>query len=405
MRIAVVTEVFLPAVDGVVTRLRRTLEELARAGDELLVVAPAGGPPSYAGAKVVPAPPLRLPLYPDGSGYPEKRVSLPGRTAGDALTQFGPDVVHAVNPFLLAAGAVGYARRHRVPLVASFHANVPAYARYYGLGMLEGLGWRYVRALHNAADLNLCTSSATMRTLAARGIERLALWPYGVDSAPPRGSSARWESRSRLSGGHPERTILLFVGRLAKEKSIERLVPVAREPGIAVAIVGDGPVRGKLEREFAGTPTTFAGLLTGADLASAYAAADVFVFPSETETLGMVMLEAHAAGLPVIAANSPAAREVVRDGVDGLRYDPADPRSLQTAVSRLVDDHRLRAMMAIESRRAVADATWEAATAVLRQHYEWVLRPQARGHRVHRPARPELDLGPAQVVAEHGQSQ
>ena len=364
------TEVFLPAVDGVVTRLRRTLEELARYGDDVMVIAPSGGPRSYAGAPVVGVPGLRVPLYPDGSGYPEKRVSLPIPPLGQALRRFAPDVIHAVNPFLLAAGAVRHAERHKIPLVASYHAHVPHYTRYYGLGALEPFGWRYVARLHNRAYINLCTSNATAAELRAHGIGRLALWPYGVERErfSPLWASQEW--RERLSGGHAERTILLCVGRLAKEKSLHRLAPVVRElDGVALAIAGDGPLRPELERLFVGTRTRFLGLLSGEDLSRAYASADAFVFPSDSETLGMVMLEAHAAGLAVVAADTPAARELVSDHVDGLIYDPADPRALVAAVRRLVEDRQLRTAMGEEGRRSLTDATWSRATAVLREHY------------------------------------
>jgi glycosyltransferase involved in cell wall biosynthesis len=371
MRIALVTEVFLPAVDGVVTRLCRTLEELRHYSDEVLVIAPGGGPKSYSGATIVGVPGLRVPLYPDGTGYPEKRVSLPIPPLGQTLRRFAPDVIHAVNPFLLGAGAVRYADRHGVPLVASYHAHVPYYTHYYRLGALEPIGWRYVVGLHNRATLNLCTSKAAVEVLRSRGVGRLAVWPYGVerDRFSPRWASDEW--RVRLSGGHPERTILLCVGRLAKEKSLHRLVTAGRElDGIALAFVGDGPLRPELERRFAGTPTTFLGLLSGQALSRAYASADVFVLPSDSETLGMVMLEAHAAGLPVVAADTPAGRELVRDGVDGLIYDPADPRSLVAVIRRLVEDRQTRTAMGEEAWRSSVGATWDRATAVLRGHYQ-----------------------------------
>jgi glycosyltransferase involved in cell wall biosynthesis len=371
MRIALVTEVFLPAVDGVVTRLRRTLEELQRYGDQVLVIAPAGGPRSYSGATIVGVPGLRVPLYPDGTGYPEKRVSLPIPPLGQALRRFVPDVIHAVNPFLLAAGAVRYADRHGIPLVASYHAHVPYYTHYYRLGALEPIGWRYVVGLHNRATVNLCTSNAAADVLRSRGVGRLAVWPYGVerDRFSPRWASHEW--RDRLSGGHPERTILLCVGRLAKEKSLHRLLPAGRAlDGIALAFVGDGPLRSELERRFAGTPTTFLGLLSGQALSRAYAAADAFVFPSDSETLGMVMLEARAAGLAVVAADSPAARELIRDGVDGLIYDSSNPRSLVAAIRLLLEDPETRTAMGEEARRSSVGATWNRATAVLREHYQ-----------------------------------
>jgi glycosyltransferase involved in cell wall biosynthesis len=370
VRIALVSEVFLPAVDGVVTRLRRTLEELSAAGDEVLMIAPAGGPDSYAGVPVLGVRGLRVPLYPDGDGYPPKRVALPGPALTRALRHYRPDVVHAIQPVLLGVGAVAYARRNRVPLVASYHAHLPSYARLYRLGWLESAGWRYLRGLHNCAQVNLATSRATLADLEVHRVQRLGLWPYGVDLERFHPGQARSEWRERLSQGRPERLVLLYVGRLAKEKTVERLVEAVRDrPDVSLAIVGDGPLRGQLERRFAGTPTTFLGFLGGDELAQAYASADVFVLPSETETLGMVTLEAHASGLPVVAAESPAARELVRHGVDGLRYDPRVPGALAGAVGLVAVDRGLREAMARAALEAVSGATWRNATESLRAHY------------------------------------
>lgn len=370
MRIALVSEVFLPAVDGVVTRLRRTLEELAQTGDEVLMVAPAGGPDSYAGVPVLGIRGLRVPLYPDGDGYPPKRVALPGPALSRALRAYRPDVVHAIQPVLLGVGAVAFARRNRVPLVASYHAHLPSYAKLYRLGWLESAGWHYLRGLHNCAQVNLATSRATLAELDCHRVQRLALWPYGVDLQRFRPERAGDAWRERLSQGHPERVVLLYVGRLAKEKTVERLVEAVRcRPDVSLAIVGDGPLRDQLQRRFAGTATTFLGFLGGDELAEAYASADVFVLPSETETLGMVTLEAHAAGLPVIAADSPAARELVRHGVDGLRYDPRAPGALAGAVRLLAGDPALREAMGRHALQAVSGATWRHATESLRDHY------------------------------------
>jgi glycosyltransferase involved in cell wall biosynthesis len=371
VRVAIVTEVFMPAVDGVVTRLRRTLEELQRAGDEVLVIAPEGGPPDYAGARVIGLPTVRMPLYPDGKGYPPKRVSFPAPSLGAALRRFRPDVVHAINPVLLGAGAVMYARGRKLPLVASYHAHLPVYTHCYRLGLLEPAGWRYLRTLHNRAHVNLATSRATVELLSRHGIERLAHWPYGVDSERfhPRMRRASW--RARLSGGREDRLVLLYVGRLAKEKTIEHLLEAVRgRDDVALALVGDGPLRERLERVFSGTPTTFVGFLHGAELAHAYASADVLVQPSQTETLGFVTLEAHAAGLPVLAAESPTARELIADGIDGLRFDPARAGSLAGCVARLLAEPQLLEAMRGRARESVARATWAQATATLRLQYE-----------------------------------
>lgn len=387
MRIAIVTEVFMPAVDGVVTRLRCTLEQLQDAGEEVVLVAPAGGPTSYAGVPVVGVPEMRMPLYPDGDGYPPKRVALPGPQMVHALEKHRPDVVHVINPVLLGAGALAIARRRGWPVVASYHAHLPTYAHLYRCGWLEPAGWRYIRTLHNRAQLNLCTSQATLDTLARHGVERLRLWPYGIETERFDPSHADRAWRSRLSGGRPDRVVLLFVGRLAKEKTVERLLEAVRgQDEVALAIVGDGPLRSSLEHAFADTPTTFLGFLHGAELASAYASADLFVLPSETETLGLVTLEAHASGLPVIAADGAVARELVRDGVDGLCYDPATSGALRQAVSVLSGDAGLRARMSLAAREAVSTASWRHATDTLRGWYAEVSDPAAAELKQWQPA-------------------
>jgi glycosyltransferase involved in cell wall biosynthesis len=371
VRIAFFTETFLPATDGVVTRLRNTLEELAGVGDAMLVIAPRypdGGPDSYAGAPIYRVPGVPFPPYP--------RIKLspahPG--VGRALRRFGPDLIHTVNPFILGPGGIYYARRLKVPLVASYHTNVATYARYYRLGLgVDATRW-YTRQLHNRATINLCTSETTMNYLLGEGIKRVRLWPQGVDARHYHPGKASGPWRERLSGGHPSERLLLYVGRLAPEKGIERLKAVLREvSGTRLAIVGDGPARPSLERAFTGTPTVFTGLLHGEDLAAAYASADAFLFPSTTETLGIAMLEALASGLPVVAARSGASGEVVSEGESGLFYEPSSPATLVAAVRRLCSDDDLREALARGARAAAEKRDWGASTRVLRGYYEEAL--------------------------------
>jgi glycosyltransferase involved in cell wall biosynthesis len=371
LRIAFFTETFLPATDGVVTRLRHTIEELRRVGDEVLVFAPRypnGGPESYAGAPIhrvfgIPFPP-----------YPQVRLCPPHPGIGRALKRFGPDVIHAVNPFVLGPGGAFYARRNAVPLVASYHTNVAAYARFYGFGFMENATRSWTRTWHNRACINLCTSQATYDYLLNEGIKRLRLWPQGVDDRLFHPSRASREWREKLSGGHPEAKILLYVGRLAPEKDIERLkATLSATPDTCLAIVGKGPIRRDLERKFAGTRTIFTGLLTGDDLTAAYASADLFVFPSTTETLGMAMIEALASGLPVIAARTGAIHEVVSEGVNGLLYKPGSDEELVDAVGRLLDDDTMRRSFGIRARAAAEERDWKVSTATLHGYYEEAL--------------------------------
>ncbi|HET7480452.1 MAG TPA: glycosyltransferase family 1 protein [Rubrobacteraceae bacterium] len=366
MRIAFFTETFLPATDGVVTRLKHTIEELQRAGDEMLVIAPkyGEGPGSYLGVPIHRVPSVPFPPY------PQIKLAPVNRAVGRALRKFSPDLIHAVNPFILGPGGLFYAKRLNVPLVASYHTNIATYADYYNLGFARrGTAW-YTRNLHNRADLNLCTSQATFRYLASERVERLRLWPQGVDAERfhPDKFSKHW--RVRLTGGHPEDHLLLYVGRLAKEKGIERLKDVLAEmPGVRLALVGDGPGRRDLEKVFAGTPTVFTGTRKGQELSAVYASADALVFPSTTETLGLAMLESLASGLPVLAARTGAAGEVVSDGENGVLYEPRSKVSLIEAVRHVLFDEELRLCLSRNARAAAEGRDWERSTQALRGYY------------------------------------
>ena len=371
MRIAFFTETFLPATDGVVTRLRYTLEELARLGDEMLVVAPRypdGGPDSYAGAPIYRVPGVPFPPY------PRIKLSSAHPGVGRALRRFGPDLIHAVNPIILGPSGIFYARRLKVPLVASYHTNVAAYARYYNLNFWSNAARWWTRQLHNRAEINLCTSEATLNYLLTEGIKRVRLWPQGVDARRFHPGKASEDWRARLSGGHPQEKILLYVGRLAPEKGIERLkAPLREVSGTRLAIVGDGPARRDLAREFAGTPTVFTGVLQGEDLAGAYASADAFLFPSTTDTLGLAMIEALASGLPIVAARSGASYEVVSEGENGLLYEANSAPSLVAAVRRLFSDDGFREALARGARAATKGRDWGSSSRALRGYYEQAL--------------------------------
>jgi glycosyltransferase involved in cell wall biosynthesis len=368
VRIALFTETFLPNTDGIVTRLTHTVDQLVRAGDEVVVIAPAarGQPEWYCGARVVGAFSLKIPMYPQMRfGLP-----MPRRKLARVLARFSPQLIHAVNPVSLGLGALYFARHRRVPLVASYHTHVASYARRYHLGLLERPGWAYLRALHNQARLNLCTSRPVQVELAARGFRRLALWDPGVDAElfRPDRRAAGW--RERLSDGHPNATIVLSVGRLAPEKHLEALAPaLAQLDGCHLSFVGSGPHEEHLRGVFAGLPATFMGPLHGADLAAAYASADLFVLPSPTETLGLVALEAMAAGLPVVGARRGGIPDLVVDGETGFLYELGEPEALVHQLRQLAEAPLLRLTMGAAGRQRASRWNWPRTTARLREQY------------------------------------
>ncbi|BAY90610.1 MULTISPECIES: glycosyltransferase family 4 protein [unclassified Tolypothrix] len=372
MRIALFTETFLPKVDGIVTRLRHTVDHLQRHGNQVLVVAPEGGITEHKGAKVYGVTGFPLPLY------PELKMALPRPAIGYALEEFKPDIIHVVNPAVLGLSGIFYSKILKIPLVASYHTHLPQYLQHYGLGMLEGVLWELLKTAHNQAELNLCTSTAMMAELTAHGIERVDLWQRGVDTELFHPSLASAEMRSRLSQNHPESPLLLYVGRLSAEKEIERIKPILEAiPEARLALVGDGPHRQALEKHFAGTNTNFVGYLMGRELGSAFASADAFIFPSRTETLGLVLLEAMAAGCPVVAARSGGIPDIVTDGVNGYLFKPtADIQGAITATVRLLQEKQECDLIRQNARKEAEKWGWANATRQLQDYYEKVIYAQ-----------------------------
>jgi len=368
MRIALFTETFLPKIDGIVTRLTQTVDHLQRLGDRVLIVCPEGGLTEYKGAKIYGVSGMPLPWY------PELKMAFPRPAIGEAIADFNPDLIHVANPAILGLAGLYYGKKLEIPLVASYHTHLPQYLQHYGFGMLEPLLWEFLKGAHNQADLNLCTSSVMVQELIDHEIERVDLWQRGVDTELFHPSLASREMRDRLSQGHPDSPLLLYVGRLGAEKEIDRIKPVLESiPGARLALVGDGPNRAVLEEHFAGTPTHFVGYLRGQTLASAFASADAFIFPSSTETLGLVLLEAMAAGCPVVAAGTGGIIDIVTDGVNGYLFDPTDENGAIKATQALLDNQAERETLRQNARQEAERWGWSAATRQLRRYYQGVV--------------------------------
>lgn len=368
MRIALFTETFLPKVDGIVTRLKHTVSHLQRQGYTVQVFCPDYGLAEHAGAKIYGISAFPLPLY------PELKMALPRPSIGVELRRFNPDIIHVVNPAVVGLSGIYYAKRYDIPLIASYHTHLPEYLKHYGLAALEPTMWSLIRNLHNQAAINLCTSTAMVTALAEHGIERVDLWQRGVDTETFRPQLASAAMRDRLSGGHPDAPLLLYVGRLSAEKEVDRIKPVLQAiPQARLALVGNGPNREMLEQHFAGTNTNFIGYLHGEELGAAYASADAFIFPSRTETLGLVLLEAMAAGCPVVAANSGGIPDIVTNGVNGFMFDPADEVGAIMATQKLFANPASREMLRHNARREAERWGWGAATAQLVGFYEQVI--------------------------------
>lgn len=369
MRIALVTETFVPSTDGVVTRLTFAVKYLVGQGHDVLVIAPGveGLPDIYAGARVVGMPVTVFSIY------PSRAWSFPTSKIKPVLEQFGPDIVHVANPVLLGASAVYYASKLNIPLICSFHTNLPKYLEMYHLGALKPMLWFYLQSLHNKAALNLVTSQAMREELEAQDIRGVTVLPRGVDTERRHPQFEDAAMRLRLCGGQRNKKLLIFVGRLAPEKEIHKLRKLldARDD-VCLAIVGDGPEREALEALFEGTYAVFTGFLHGEELSRAYASADAFVFPSVSETLGLVILEAMASGTPVLAAASAPTLEQIRHKVNGLIFRDEDPESMEEAVDLLYDEELMEAMRD-RARGEAEQFSWDRASARILDAYERTL--------------------------------
>jgi glycosyltransferase involved in cell wall biosynthesis len=364
MRIALFTETFLPKIDGIVTRLRNTISELQRSGHQVLVFAPGAGAWEFEGAQIEALRGSRFPLY------PELTLSLPRSSIRQKLLDFQPDLIHIADPACLGVAGIYYSDVLRIPLVISYHTRLPKYLSYYGLSALEPAVWKLMKIRHNRAQLNLCTSTVMAEELSVHGVERLKLWPKAVDTNAFHPRLASPEMRGWLSGGHPEAPLFLYVGRLSAEKGIEQLRSVlAAVPESRLAIVGGGPSQKSLEAHFASTPTFFAGYLTGERLAAAMASASALLLPSTTETLGLVLMEAMAAGCIVIGANAGGIPDIVRHEVNGFLFNPQDPGDLARMAVRAVSETELCERMRVQAREHSECWNWSASTEQLLKFY------------------------------------
>jgi len=319
LRVAVVTETYPPEINGVALTIQHMVDGLRRRNHQIQLIRPRqgkGDTPSFtANLQQILLPGFAIPRYPN------LQLGLP---AGSALRQLWresrPDVVHIVTEGPLGWSALNEARKLDIPVTSDFHTNFHSYTQHYGIGWMRRPIGAYLRHLHNRARLTLVPDRGLRHELEAQGYRNLVIVGRGVDTDLFNPARRSMELR-RSWGVSRNGLVAVYVGRLAAEKNLEAVVDAfdamsARHPRAKLVWVGDGPQRSVLQSRNPGH--VFAGMRTGTDLAEHYASADVFLFPSLTETFGNVTLEAMASGLAVVAYNYAAAAEHIRHGENGL---------------------------------------------------------------------------------------
>jgi glycosyltransferase involved in cell wall biosynthesis len=367
LRLTLVTETFPPEVNGVARTLKRWVTTFQDRGHDVQVIRPRQRREPACADHVHGLP---LPLYPQmrfgvASPFRLRRI----------LRRQTPDLVHIATEGPLGLAALLAAISLGIPIASSFHTNFHHYLGHYGFGALESALLTYLRWFHNRTAVTLVPSDATRQRLLADGVRRVELWSRGVDADLFHPKHREPGLRQQI-GLHPDDVLLLYVGRLASEKNLiavlrafaalRQRLPEVERYRVRLALVGHGPLAETL-RALQPPGVIFGGELHGTELSRWYASADVFAFPSLSETFGNVILEAQASGLPVVGYDCQAVRERVTDGRDGLLV-PAGAE-MTDALYELCVRRDQRESFGIAARAKALGQTWSPIFDALEDRY------------------------------------
>ncbi|WP_026690751.1 glycosyltransferase family 4 protein [Alteribacter aurantiacus] len=377
MRIALFTDTFTPQVNGVAKTLQRLVHYFERQNIEHEVFVPdsVNEEPLFDGNIHRFA---SLPFF----LYPECRLAFPNLlTMKQQLRSFNPELLHIATPFNMGLCGLRYARKYQVPFVASYHTHFDYYLDYYKLGFVMPWMWRYQRWFHEGAKKIFVPSKETMNHLQQKGFEHLELWPRGVDCErfSPNKNTRAFRERFNIT----KKNILLYVGRVAPEKDVavlsemvEKMNPTLKADTQWV-VVGEGPMLEEMKSRHKGD-VLFTGYLDGDALGEAYAAADLFVFPSSSETFGNVVLESLASGTPAIVARSGGVQEIVQHNVTGRICDVKDVRAFTEATEQLLMSPASRRMMGARARTYARSQSWDGIFSTLVSQYEEAIHTKVK---------------------------
>ncbi|MFZ5944823.1 MAG: glycosyltransferase family 4 protein [Bacillota bacterium] len=370
MKVAYFTDTYLPQINGVTNTLSRLVSFLDKKGIENIVFAPAERDYQYQ-TTVDTSFSVKFFLY------PECRLSIPNPyRIGNLLSRFRPDLIHCITHFNMGLTGLKYSQNHRIPVVASYHTNFDQYLDFYNLPFMKNIFWEYTQWFHNQCLVNYAPSQDTIGVLQEKGIKNIELWSRGVDTELY--NPGKRKEKLRQVWNASGKTVLLYVGRLSPEKNLQLLINCYRMlqtrlgDSIHLVITGDGPLLHSLRQESIPN-ATFTGYKTGEELAEIYASADVFVFPSSTETFGNVVLEAMSCGLPVIGFAAGGVKESICDGVNGLLCNCRDLDGFVQANEKLIQEQGYRNLLSIGARQYALTQSWHNIFTSLLNSYQEVL--------------------------------
>lgn len=378
LRVALVTETYPPEINGVALTLSRLVSGLKARGHIVDLIRPRQKQSDIPGPHELLTTGLPIP------GYPDLRFGLPAHGAiRRRWSQCRPDIVHVATEGPLGAAAVGAARALDIPISSSFHTNFRAYSHHYRLGWLRHLVGGHLRRLHNRTDLTMVPTPALAEELRQQGYHRLDILARGIDTRlfnPGR----RSDNLRTLWGVAPDDLVIAYVGRLAPEKNLDLVSTTysaiaSKQSRTRLLFVGDGPSMARLRQSH--PDAIFAGMRRDIDLAAHYASADIFLFPSLTETYGNVVPEAMASSLGVVAFNCAAAADLIISGDNGLKAPPGDDLGfIDRAVSLVVNRKKL-AEIRVRAAESIRNMDWEHINERFLQLINTVLSARHNGRR------------------------
>ncbi len=363
MKVVIVTESFLPQINGVTNSVIRVARHQRDLGHDVTIVAPTRPGLEFEGIPVYIVPSIPLVKF---------AVGIPSLALTALLDRLDPDLLHVASPFALGAQAIAYAQRKSIPSVAIYQTDVSGYLHRYGIAVAKPMIDRLIMNTHNAATLTLAPTPTAKAALAELGVTNVAVWGRGVelDGFHPNNRFTDEAAVFRRQHAPHGELIIGYVGRLAAEKQVHRFRELLTIPNTRIVLVGDGPDRARLESLFPVDRVSFLGSLSGRDVQIAYAAMDVFVHFGTEETFGQTIQEAQSSGIPVVAPHAGGPIHLIDSGVDGILFDVTAVDSPRIAVERLINDDALRARMGEAGRRRVLGKSWEAINNELVRHYD-----------------------------------
>jgi len=366
IRVTIVTESFLPQVNGVTNSVLRILEHLKTQGHQALVIAPdsADGPKEFAGFRIKTVPSLEMKgLIP---------LAFPQRNLEQLIDGFAPDVIHLASPIFLGKYVTKIAQKLEIPTLSVYQTDIAGFARHYGLTIAHNSLKKWVAKIHSASDRTLAPSLWSCNDLIQSGVKNVHLWQRGVDSIRFSPNKRDIDLRCEILGERPDRKIVGYVGRLANEKRVDDLEVLDARDDIQLVIVGEGPARARLERILPNA--FFSGYQSGDDLARFYASLDYFVHTGKHETFCQSIQEALASGVPVVAPNSGGPLDLVKHGWTGYLIDTADSVALNRAINMLIHMQD-PVILQQRTRESVIERNWKLINEQLINHYR-ALMPQ-----------------------------